>query len=149
MIFSSNAQDSDKNLLEVAESTKNIETFRKLLKAAGVGPTITGTKEYTIFAPSDEAFTFLGERKLKALLASKDTAALKALVELHIVPGKLTSSKMKDGKIEALSGDKIKLYADEEEIDYGSGVVQGEAINASNGLIYVIDAVVKVYSDED
>ena len=135
--------------MEVAESTKNIETFRKILKAAGMGKTITGTEKYTIFAPSDEAFSFFGEAKLKELLAGKDTAALKALVELHIVPGKMSSSSLKDGKVKTLSGDMISVYADDKEISFGSAIVETKDLTASNGVIYVIDSVVKVYSDED
>ena len=133
--------------MEVAESTKNITTFRKLLKGAGVGPTITGTRKFTNFAPSDEAFTYLGESKLKGLLATKDVATLKKLVELHVISGEKTSTDQKEKK--ALSGDMVKTFVDDVETSYGNSVVETKDIAASNGVIYVIDSLVRVYSDDD
>jgi uncharacterized surface protein with fasciclin (FAS1) repeats len=127
------------NIVEVAVAAGSFKTLVAAVTAAGLGDTLSGPGPFTVFAPTDEAFAKLPEGTVAGLL--KDIPALTKILTYHVVSGKvmaadaakLTSAKTVEGselKIDASSGVKIN----------DATVTQAD-IEASNGVIHVIDSV--------
>ncbi len=111
------------------------------LQAAGLSDVLKSEGPFTIFAPTDAAFAALPEGTLHALLADP-TGALQQILLYHVVPRRLSLAHMLNGMDEATAeGDLIKFIQDGAvtRID-GASIVAGD-IEATNGLIHVIDAV--------
>lgn len=128
------------DLTQTAKNTGIFSTFAKAVDAADLGATLSEPGPYTIFVPEDSAFAKLPPAKLKALLADK--AALARLLKYHVVSGRITSKDMAQGETDltTVEGGAIKLKVDTEIHVNGVKVVQSD-IDASNGVIHVIDTV--------
>lgn len=81
----------------IAESTKdsdNHKTLMAVVRAADLEETLDVSGPFTVFAPSDNAFSRLPKDKLNSLLYSNDKTKLKSLLKYHIVAGELSASKI-------------------------------------------------------
>src|SRR5580658_6565761 len=74
-----------KNIVDTAIAAGNFNTLVAGIKAAGLTDTLTGRGQFTVFAPTDEAFKKLPSGAWDALL--KDTAKLKAVLSYHVITG--------------------------------------------------------------
>jgi uncharacterized surface protein with fasciclin (FAS1) repeats len=115
-------------------------TLLTALKAAGLDKTLAGTGPFTVFAPTNAAFAKIPKATLTALLKNK--AQLTKVLTYHVVAGKVMAAdvmKMKSAK--TVEGSTVKISA------MGSGVMVNKSnvtktdIEASNGVIHVIDTV--------
>jgi uncharacterized surface protein with fasciclin (FAS1) repeats len=127
------------NIVEVAVAAGTFKTLVAAVTAAGLGETLSGAGPFTVFAPSDDAFAKLPAGTVEGLL--KDIPALTKILLYHVVSGKvmaadaakLTSAKTVEGSeltIDASHGVKIN-----------NATVTAADIDASNGVIHVIDTV--------
>jgi uncharacterized surface protein with fasciclin (FAS1) repeats len=113
------------------------------VKAAGLVETLKGKGPFTVFAPTDAAFAKLPDGTLKSLLKPENKDQLVAILTYHVVPGKIMASDIagKKAMVETVQGSKLT-------VDATSGVKIDEAmvisadVEASNGVIHVIDTVV-------
>jgi uncharacterized surface protein with fasciclin (FAS1) repeats len=128
-----------KNIIETASANPDFSTLVTAIKAAGLIETLSGTGPFTVFAPTNAAFSEIPESTLKTLLADKPK--LTSVLSYHVVPGKIMAADiagMKDAK--TVEGSKLT-------IDTKEGVMIDEAtvttpdIECSNGVIHVIDTV--------
>lgn len=139
---SSTAGASD--ILATAEAAGQFKTLAAAIKAAGLEETLKGAGPFTVFAPTDEAFKKLPAGTVESLLKPENKDKLTAVLTYHVVSGKvpstdavkLTSAKTVNGK--AL---KLAVQGSDLVLDGKAKVVKAD-INASNGVIHVIDAVV-------
>ena len=127
------------NIVEVAVAAGSFKTLVAAVTAANLAETLSGVGPFTVFAPTDEAFAKLPAGTVESLL--NDIPKLTKILTYHVVSGKvmaadvvkLTSAKTVEGsevKIDASNGVKIN----------GASVIQAD-IDASNGVIHVIDTV--------
>lgn len=132
-----------KTILEIAASDTSFETLAAAVTAAGLAPTLADTsKQFTVFAPTDAAFAKLPAGTVTELLKDP-TGDLKSILLYHVVAAKVESPVVvtlskattvngKDVTIEVKGG---KVYLN------GTTLVTVVDIQASNGVIHVIDAV--------
>jgi uncharacterized surface protein with fasciclin (FAS1) repeats len=132
------------NILETAKAAGNFKTLAKAIDAAGLAGTLNGAGPYTVFAPTDEAFAKIPKDQLDALL--KDTVKLKEVLLYHVVPGKVRSAdvqKMQDGaKIHTAANKDFTLGLKSGKVKVNRAEVIKADIEASNGIIHVLDEVV-------
>ena len=129
-----------KTIIDTATDAGKFATLLNALKAAALTETLRGAGPYTVFAPTDEAFKQLAPGVLNALL--KDTKKLKAILTYHVVPGTVAAYNMKAGDIKTLEGTPlVAALVDGKVTVNGAKVVQAD-IDASNGVIHAIDAVI-------
>jgi transforming growth factor-beta-induced protein len=129
------------DIVDTAVSAGKFNTLVTAVKAAGLVDVLKGDGPFTVFAPADEAFARLPEGTVEGLL--KDTAALKAVLTYHVVPGKLMAADVLKSTFLATAGGQslyVNLSGDEVRVD-GARIVKTD-IAAKNGVIHVIDAVV-------
>jgi uncharacterized surface protein with fasciclin (FAS1) repeats len=115
-------------------------TLAKALTAAGLIETLKGPGPFTVFAPTDEAFAKLPAGTLESLL--KDKAKLTAVLTYHVVPGKVMAAdvvKLKSAK--TVQGQSVTIDASAGVKVDAAKVVKTD-IQATNGVIHVIDSVI-------
>ena len=118
-------------------------TFLKLaaaLSSAELDKALKGPGPFTLFAPSDAAFSTISEVDLAALLADK--AKLTALLQSHVVAGALHAKDLKAGKLKSFGGADIAVTIADGKASFGGAHVVMTDIEATNGVVHVIDAVV-------
>jgi uncharacterized surface protein with fasciclin (FAS1) repeats len=128
-----------KDIVDTAVAAGNFQTLATALQAAGLVDTLKGTGPFTVFAPTDEAFSKVPKDKLDALL--KDKAALTKVLTYHVVPGKVMAKDVKAGKVKTVEGGELTIAMTGGVMVDGAKVTATD-IMASNGVIHVIDSVV-------
>jgi uncharacterized surface protein with fasciclin (FAS1) repeats len=128
------------DIVETAVAADNFNTLVTAVEAAGLVETLKGEGPFTVFAPTDEAFAALPEGTLDELL--NDIPTLTAILTYHVVPGKVMSSDLSDGMMaETVEGSEVTIGTEGGVTVDGANVVQAD-IEASNGVIHVIDSVI-------
>ncbi|PWK76422.1 putative surface protein with fasciclin (FAS1) repeats [Mucilaginibacter oryzae] len=145
-----------KNIVQNASGSTDHTTLVNAIKAAGLTPTLSGAGPYTVFAPTNEAFSQLPAGTIDNLMKPASKASLIKLLTYHVVPGKLTSAdlltRVKEGKgkleLNTLSGGTItvmsqgtKLYLVDEK--GGKSLITIADVAQSNGIIHVVNSVLK------
>lgn len=126
------------NIVETAAEAGTFTTLLAAAEAAGLVETLSGEGPLTVFAPTDEAFAALPEGTVEGLLA--DTEALTAVLTYHVVAGAVMSTDLSDGMTAAtVNGADITVSLDPVMIN-DANVIAAD-IEASNGIIHVIDSV--------
>lgn len=143
-----------KDIIDNAVNSKDHTTLVAAVKAAGLVETLKGKGPFTVFAPTNEAFSKLPLGTVDNLLKPENKAALTSILTYHVVPGKIDSNELAkriktgNGKTElatvsggklwaSMDGDKIKIW-DEKG---GAATVTTKDVYQSNGVIHVIDNV--------
>jgi uncharacterized surface protein with fasciclin (FAS1) repeats len=130
---------SAKNIVDVAVEAGKFTTLAKALAAAGLVETLQGPGPFTVFAPTDEAFAKLPAGALDQLLANPEQ--LKAVLLLHVVSGKVMASDVATlTEATAMSGGKLPIDT-RDGVKVGAATVISADVEASNGVIHVIDTV--------
>jgi uncharacterized surface protein with fasciclin (FAS1) repeats len=138
-----NAQAQGKDIVDTAVAAGSFKTLAKALQAADLVSTLKGPGPFTVFAPTDEAFAKLPPATLADLLKPENKAKLTRILTYHVVPGKVTAAdvvKLKTAK--AVSGDTIDIAVTGNTVKVEQAQVTKTDINASNGVIHVIDSVI-------
>ncbi|CAM8323195.1 fasciclin domain-containing protein [Candidatus Methylopumilus planktonicus] len=127
-----------KDIVDTAVAAGNFKTLVVALKTADLVNTLKGKGPYTVFAPTDEAFAKIPKADLDALLANKEK--LSAVLTYHVVPGKVMAKDVKAGDVATVNGKTIKITTANGVVVNMSKVTATD-IDASNGVIHVIDTV--------
>ena len=131
-----------KSIAEIAAEAGTFNTLLAALDAAGLAETFAGEGSFTVFAPTDDAFAALPEGTIEALLADPE-GALTDILTYHVVAGKVMASDVVTlDEATTLNGQTIKITVDGDSVILNDTVmVIATDIEASNGVIHVIDAV--------
>jgi len=133
---------SDKNIVETAVAAGKFNTLAAALKAAGLVEALEGKGPFTVFAPTDEAFAKLPKGTVESLLKPENKDKLAAILKYHVVSGRVYSTDaVKAGKAATLQGSSVTITSSGGVIIDGARVI-GADIDASNGVIHVIDTVI-------
>lgn len=129
-----------KDIVDTAVAAGSFNTLAAALEAAGLVETLKGPGPFTVFAPTDAAFAKLPAGTVEALL--KDKTKLTAILTYHVVAGKVMATdvvKLDSAKTVNGQSVTIKVMGDMVHVD-GATVTKAD-IEASNGVIHVIDTV--------
>ena len=132
---------SDENIVEIAVSNGNFTTLVAAVQAAGLVETLSGPGPFTVFAPTDEAFAKLPAGTIEALLA--DTDKLTAILTYHVVAGRVMASDVvKLNSAATVNGQNVEIMVHDGKVMINDATVVMTDIEASNGVIHVIDTVI-------
>ena len=135
-----------KSIAEVAVAG-GFNTLVAALSAADLVETLSGDGAFTVFAPTDEAFAALPEGMLEGLLA--DTEALTQILLYHVVGDVVKAETVVTlDEAETLAGDKVSIEVVDGNVFVNDSKVTSTDIEASNGVIHVIDKVLVPGMDE-
>jgi uncharacterized surface protein with fasciclin (FAS1) repeats len=132
-------QTVPKTVAETAASTPELATLNKLISTAGLADTLKGPGPFTVFAPTDEAFKAVPAKTMEAL--AKDPALLKSVLSYHVIPSKLAAADIKNGAAKTIQGTNVALSKSGAFVTVEDAVVTTADVNASNGVVHIIDRV--------
>ncbi len=136
-----------KDIVDTAVDAGTFETLVAAVQAADLVETLKGEGPFTVFAPTDEAFAALPEGTVEDLLKPENKDQLTAILTYHVVPGKVMSGDLSDGMMaETVNGQEITIGTEGGVTVDGANVVNAD-IEASNGVIHVIDGVIMPSTD--
>jgi uncharacterized surface protein with fasciclin (FAS1) repeats len=117
-------------------------TLVAAVQAAGLVDTLKSEGPFTVFAPTDEAFAALPEGTVATLLLPENKEQLISILTYHVVPGKVMSGDLSNGMTATTvqGSDVTIMIADGVSIN-GANVTTAD-VEASNGVIHVIDSVI-------
>lgn len=130
-----------KTIPAVAAGAGTFQTLLAAAKAAGLVEALSGKGPLTVFAPTDEAFKKLPAGAVESLLKPENKSKLARVLTYHVVPGRVYSEdvvKLQSAK--TLDGASVKISTKDGVRVNESNVVATD-IDASNGVIHVIDTV--------
>ena len=142
-ISAATATGKKADIVQTAVDAGSFNTLVAAVKAAGLVETLQGAGPFTVFAPTDEAFARLPAGTVENLLKPENKSKLVAILAYHVVPGKVMSKDLAGKKTMAKSVEGSQI-----EVDATNGVRVDSAkvvkadIEASNGVIHVIDTVI-------
>lgn len=134
------AAPAAKTIVDVASENADFSTLVSAVTAAELVDTLKGDGPFTVFAPNNAAFEKV--EGLDAILANKEQ--LTAILTYHVVPGKVMAADVKAGDVATVNGANIAVTVGED----GTVMLNGTAkvittdVEASNGVIHVIDTVI-------
>src|SRR5690349_11245082 len=133
---------SKKDIVDTAVSAGSFKTLVAAVKAAGLVDTLKGQGPFTVFAPTDEAFAKLPAGTVEDLLKPENKEKLTAILTYHVVPAKAMAKDVAGMPgAKTVNGKELKLKVDGGKVMINDAVVTKADIEASNGVIHVIDAV--------
>jgi uncharacterized surface protein with fasciclin (FAS1) repeats len=131
----------DTTIIDVASEAGNFSTLLTAIDAAGLTDVLKGDGPFTVFAPTDEAFAKIPAETLDALLADKEK--LTAVLTYHVVPGKVMASDVVNlDSAETVNGKSVTISIVDGSVRVDGATVVATDIEAANGIIHVIDAVI-------
>ncbi len=134
------ASGGDETITQIAAGNPNFSTLVSLLQETGLDEVLNGTTKYTVFAPTNKAFAKVPKATLDALAA--DPELLKRVLLYHVVKGEVTSDEvvaLKSAK--TVAGPKVKISVKKGKVFVNNAQVTTVDIDASNGVIHVINRV--------
>ncbi|MEH1840259.1 MAG: fasciclin domain-containing protein [Nostoc sp.] len=134
------------NLAELAKSAASQGQFQTLIRAvqtAGLTEQLAKPGPYTIFAPTDAAFSALPKATLDQLLQPANKQQLGKLLAYHVIPGGITSQQLTSGQVKTIEGSPVQITVDRasSSITVNNAKVTQPDIPASNGIVHIVDQV--------
>lgn len=130
-----------KDIVDTAVAAGSFKTLAAALKAGELIGALKSKGPFTVFAPMDEAFAKLPEGNVEMLLKPENREKLVAVLKYHVVAGKVTSDQVvKLQKATTLNGKDVRIDA-VNGVKVNDATVVKADIQASNGVIHVIDRV--------
>lgn len=137
------ATAAEKNIVDTAAAAGQFNTLTAALEAAGLVETLKGAGPFTVFAPTDEAFSKLPAGTVEGLLKPENKAKLVAILTYHVVPGAVSSADVvKLDEATTVNGQTIDITATSGGVMVNDAKVTAADVGASNGTIHVIDKVI-------
>lgn len=131
------------DVVDTAAAAGTFETLIAAAKAAGLVDALKGEGPLTVFAPTDEAFGALQAGTIKTLLMPENKDQLATVLKYHVVAGNLGSSALADGaRLGTLAGIDAVISETEAGFNIENARIVKTDIDASNGVIHVIDRVI-------
>lgn len=116
--------------------------MKKSIIATNLDQVLSSTGPYTLFAPSDVAFSKLKEGEVDDLLNENNTVKLTTFLNHHVVEGKLDTKNLTDGQsLTTLYGNVLKVSVLNGTVTVGGVELQKQELRASNGVIHPVDQV--------
>jgi uncharacterized surface protein with fasciclin (FAS1) repeats len=132
---------SDKTIVQTASEAGQFTTLVALVKRAGLAGALSGSAKMTVFAPTDKAFAKVPKATLRKLQGNR--ALLRAVLLYHVAKGNVRAAQVvKLRTVKTLNGANVRVGVKGSRVylNRNARVVKTD-IEASNGTIHVIDAV--------
>ena len=137
------AETAGKTIVEIAAGSEDFSTLVAAVKAAGLVDVLSSKGPFTVFAPTNEAFAKLPEGTVESLLKPENKEKLIAVLKYHVVPGKVMAKDVvKVDSAKTAQGSSVTVTVEGKTVKVDNATVVKTDIEASNGVIHVIDTVI-------
>ena len=138
-----NLRAAEKDIVDTAVGAGQFNTLAAAIDAAGLIETLKGPGPFTVFAPTDAAFKKLPEGTVETLLKPENKDQLVAILTYHVVPGTVKAADVvKLDEAKTVNGAMLDVTVEGGSVMVNDAMVSATDIEASNGVIHVIDSVV-------
>ena len=143
----SRGSSSLKTIAGTAAATPALSTLLAAVKAAGLAPTLSGKGDFTVFAPTNDAFGKLPEGTIPTLLKPENKDQLAAILLRHVLPTRIMAGDIPRGttKVKTVGGEEIEVINNGRGVSVkssaGSARVIKTDIMTSNGVVHLVDTV--------
>lgn len=129
------------DIVETAAAAGNFTTLLAAVEAAGLTATLQGPGPYTVFAPTDAAFAALPAGTVESLL--QDLPTLRSILTYHVVAGRVPAAQVVTlSEAQTVNGASVTISVEGNSVRVDDALVLQTDIEASNGIIHVIDSVI-------
>ncbi|WP_276499169.1 fasciclin domain-containing protein [Pontibacter litorisediminis] len=148
-MFSGVANTAAYDLAALAKMDPNLSTFAVLMEQADLTHALTGEdEEFTIFAPSNQAFADWPADSVSALMRPEHKAQLIRLLQAHMLLGARSALSLASSQsIETSGGEYVSVETDGDTLTVGGATVVRPDVRASNGVLHVVDGVLRTADD--
>ena len=126
-------------ITDTAARTPQLSTLSKLINDAGLADTLRGAGPFTVFAPTNEAFKAVPAATMAQL--AQDKQMLLAVLNYHVIPGKVSSADVKTGNVKTVQGANVAVSKAGTFVTVEDAVVTTADVAVTNGVVHVIDKV--------
>lgn len=131
------------SIVDVADSAGTFNTLLAAAKEAGLASTLAEGGPFTVLAPTDEAFARLPEGTVATLLKKENLHKLAEILKYHVISGRAyASDAVSAGDVETLQGGMVRFDIDNGRLTVDGAHIIATDIDASNGVVHVIDRVI-------
>ena len=132
------------DIVDTAVNAGSFNTLVAAVQAAGLEDTLRGEGPFTVFAPTDEAFAALPEGTVESLLMPENRDQLVAILTYHVVAGEYMSGDLAGQalSVETVQGNTVDIDATGDNVMVDGATVIMADVDASNGVIHVINEVI-------
>lgn len=128
-----------KNIIETLQDSGNFTTFLNLIQVAGMESVLREQGPFTVFAPTDEAFSRVPKERMDAI--SEDPDMIVLIMSYHIVPGRLTSDDLRCvTAIRSNLGTDLVIRPSDGNVTINSVPIVEADTFCTNGVYHVINA---------
>jgi uncharacterized surface protein with fasciclin (FAS1) repeats len=133
---------SDKlNLIETIAKQDQFSTFSRLMRTSNANDIFSGPGDFTVFAPTNDAFAKLPDATMNGLTSEAGQIRLKAMLSYHILPGKVMAASLVSAPArKACSGEEL-MFTDVNGLKVNGATVQARNLEATNGVAHALDTV--------
>ncbi|MFP3855072.1 MAG: fasciclin domain-containing protein, partial [Anaerolineales bacterium] len=137
-------EEAEPTVVDIAASNEDFSTLVAAVEAAGLAETLSSEGPFTVFAPTNAAFeAALADLGLTAEELLADTELLTQVLTYHVVPGDLMAADvLEQNLLETVEGSFALAYSTEEGAFINQASIVQADIEASNGVVHVIDSVI-------
>jgi len=131
------------DIVTTLKASGQFNTFVKALDATNLTAVVKTNKNLTVFAPTDAAFAALPAGELDRLMKPENAAELQGLLVYHLVNAPVDETKIKGAKgpVKTVAGTDLLLDGSNGSFKANSAAITQDEVQASNGLVYVVDHV--------
>jgi uncharacterized surface protein with fasciclin (FAS1) repeats len=130
------------NIVGVAKAAGKFNTLIAAVQAAGLADVLMGKGPFTVFAPTDDAFAKLPGGTVESLLKEENRAKLQTILKYHVVSGRVFSDEVvKQKEVATLAGMGVRISVKDGKAMANESSIVATDIDATNGVIHVIDGV--------
>ena len=130
------------DIVDTAIAADDFNTLVALVQAAGLVETLKGEGPFTVFAPTDAAFSAVPAETLAMLQDPTNREQLVAVLTYHVVPGSLMATDVLVAEtLTTVEGSDLAVSLDGETAMVGGAAITATDIATDNGVIHVIDSV--------
>jgi uncharacterized surface protein with fasciclin (FAS1) repeats len=129
------------DIIETALAAGKFSTLAAALGAAGLIQTLKGDGPFTVFAPTDEAFSKIPAETLSDLLQPENKAKLTAILTYHVVSGRMYALAISNMESATTLQGQTLQFSKRDGVKINDATVLTADVEATNGVIHIIDAV--------
>lgn len=141
-VSADNQLGRDQNIVALAQFTPELSTFFELIRTADLTVVLEGPQNYTVFAPTNDAFNALPAGALNALKDPANKDELTRIIRSHLLENKVLAADLRKNKsFKTMLGKNVNVEQRNGTLMVGKARVIRSDIDASNGVVHIIDSV--------
>lgn len=141
MITSNATPTTSSKLEDIPQNYPELSTFVLMVDKAEIKDIFNGTGPFTVFAPTNDAFKKLGQKKIDELSKPENRDHLADVLMYHILPGKYLSKNLKSRKAVTIEGRSVEIVVENGEAKINNAKIIKTDLEGHNGVIHEIDTV--------